>query len=244
MKEMISVAMATYNGAKFIEEQLASVLNQLDDNDEIIISDDGSTDGTLKVVEGFKDNRIKVISGPGKGVKKNFENAIRNCNGKYIFLCDQDDIWCDEKVLAVLSEFKDNYDCKCVIHDCSVYDADCENVVYESFFEFRNSKPGIIRNWYKNAYIGCCMAFDASLKDLILPIPTDIEMHDQWIGIISEIVGKSIFMDEKLIKYRRHENNVSGMSHHSMYNMIRKRVCFIKNMIKVLPKLLRRKLCR
>lgn len=66
------------------------------------------------------------------------------------------------------------------------------------------------------------MAFDSSLKDVILPVPNNIEMHDQWIGIISEIVGKSIFLNERLIKYRRHANNVSGMSHHSVGDMVKK----------------------
>ena len=87
------------------------------------------------------------------------------------------------------------------------------------------------------------MAFDSSLKDVILPVPNNIEMHDQWIGIISEIVGKSIFLNERLIKYRRHANNVSGMSHHSVEDMVKKRILFVANIIKILPRLLRRKLC-
>ena len=87
MREKISVAMATYNGEQYIEEQLKSVLKQLNDNDEIIISDDGSTDSTMNIIDGIGDCRIKVFKGPGKGVKKNFENAIRQCKGKYIFLC-------------------------------------------------------------------------------------------------------------------------------------------------------------
>ena len=89
----ISVAMATYNGEKYIKKQIESILINLNKDDELIISDDGSKDKTLDIIKSIKDKRIKIISGPKQGVIKNFENALNNCTGEYIFLSDQDDIW-------------------------------------------------------------------------------------------------------------------------------------------------------
>ena len=225
----ISVAMATYNGEKYIKEQLESIIKQLDKNDEIIISDDGSTDNTISIIKSLKDNRIKIIEGPHQGVKQNFANAISNCNGKYIFLSDQDDIWMDNKVLKILEVFDTN-DCTCVVHDCIVFDSDTNEIIMNSFYRYRNSKPGVIKNIIKNSYIGCCMAFDSSLNTKILPIPDSIEMHDQWIGILNDKYGKTEFINDKLIKYRRHNNNVSVMQHYPLLKMINNRIVFIREL--------------
>lgn len=224
----ISVAMATYNGEKYIKEQIDSILVNLKENDELVISDDGSTDNTIEIINSYKDERIKLIQGPRDGVKKNFDNAIKECSGKYIFLSDQDDIWEKDKVENVLKAFKDNENCLCVVHDSRVFDSENNEIIIDSFYKFRNSKAGIIKNIIKNSYIGCCMAFDSSIKKDILPIPNDIDMHDQWIGILSEIKGKSVFINDKLIKYRRHSDNVSKMEHYPWKKMIINRVIFIK----------------
>ena len=86
MREKVSVALASYNGEKYIGRQIESILRNLSAQDELVVSDDGSGDGTVRVVESFRDPRVKIVNGPGMGVKKNFENAIKNCTGKYIFL--------------------------------------------------------------------------------------------------------------------------------------------------------------
>ena len=226
----ISVAMATYNGEKYIKEQLESILKQLNKNDEIIISDDGSTDNTINIIKNLKDKRIKVINGPRKGVKQNFANAINNCSGKYIFLSDQDDIWCDNKVEAVLSEFgKEKVNC--VIHDCVVFDSKTNNIIINSFFEYRKSRKGIIRNIIKNSYIGCCMAFDSKLKEYILPVPNDIYMHDQWIGLQAEKHGMVKFVNNKLIRYRRHDKNMTSLNQHNVISMLKNRINLFRRII-------------
>lgn len=226
----ISIAMATYNGEKYIKEQLSSIISQLNANDEIIISDDGSTDDTIKIIKSFKDKRIKIFEGPHKGVKQNFANSIANCNGKYIFLSDQDDIWLNNKVSTILNTF-DKEKCTCVVHDCEIFDSDTNNVIEDSFYSYRNSGSGIIKNILKNTYIGCCMAFDSNVKKYILPIPNNIEMHDQWIGILCEKHGKSFFINDKLIMYRRHDSNVSQMKHYGIMKMLKKRFVFIKRIV-------------
>lgn len=219
----ISVAIATYNGEKYIKEQLISILNQSIPVDEIIVSDDDSTDDTIKIVNSLKDNRVKIIEGPKKGIKKNFENAIKNTTGDYIFLSDQDDIWINNKVEKVLNAFENN-DCTLVIHNADIVDNEL-NSINKSVFEWRKSRKGIIKNIIKNTYVGCCMAFEKDLIKYIIPIPNDIEMHDQWIGIINEKkYGKSLFISDKLIKYRRHNDNSSSMKHYSLIKMIKNRV--------------------
>ncbi len=227
----VSVAMATYNGEKYIKEQLDSILSQLNVDDELIISDDGSTDNTLNIIEAYHDRRIKIYNGPRKGVKQNFANAISHCNGKYIFLSDQDDTWTENKIVIMLEAFENNEQVKVVVHDNVIVDENM-NIIEESFYKLRNSKPGIIKNIIKNSYIGCCMAFDASLKEKILPIPNNIEMHDQWIGIICEKYGKSVFIKDRLINYCRHGDNVSSLNHYPLSKMLKNRFIFIKELLK------------
>ena len=230
MREKISVALASYNGEKYIKEQVESILANLQEGDELVISDDGSRDRTLEIIGSLSDPRIKVVKGPGRGIKKNFENAIANCGGKYIFLSDQDDIWEKEKVDTCLKHFTEGVNV--VVHDCRVVD-DEGNTVIPSFKEFRGLCPGVIKNIWKNTYIGCCMAFRADLKYTVIPVPNNIEMHDQWIGILGEIKGKSIFIDDKLIRYRRHGDNASEIAHHHpVMVMIRNRWNLVWNVLK------------
>ena len=227
----ISVAMATYNGEKYIKEQLDSILHQLGKNDELVISDDGSTDGTLSILASYSDSRIKIFKGPGLGVKQNFANAIEKCNGRYIFLADQDDIWIDDKVNKILRVFEKEK-CSCVIHDAIVFNSNNGEIITDSFYKLRKSKNGVIKNIWKNSYIGCCMAFDSKMKNKILPIPNDFDMHDQWIGLLNDKYGKNIFIDDKLLKYRRHNDNVSSLSHHKLSKMIRNRIIIIKKIMR------------
>ena len=101
-------------------------------------------------------------------------------------------------------------------------------ILMESFFAFRRAKAGVLKNIIKNSYIGCCMAFRRELLSTILPIPEGIEMHDQWIGILGDYhAGKSCFLSEPLLLYRRHEDNNSAMSHYGMVRMIRNRMVFV-----------------
>lgn len=230
--KMVSVAMATYNGEKYIKQQLETILENLEINDEIIISDDNSTDSTIKIIESFKDNRIKIYKGPCLGVKQNFANAINFCKGDYIFLSDQDDIWIEGKVEKIVNYFENNQ-VDVIQHDCNIVNSELEEM-NPSYFEFRKCKNGILKNIIKGSYLGCCMAFKKELKEYILPIPNDIDMHDQWIGLIGEIKGNFMFVNEKLIKYRRHENNESNcFKHHPLKIMIKDRINLIRNLLKL-----------
>lgn len=232
MKIRVSVVMATYNGEKYLKDQINSILKNLNKDDELVISDDGSTDKTIKIIQDYikKDLRIKLFKGPRKGVKQNFANAIEKCTGDYIFLSDQDDVWMSNKVKIVIKTFKDT-GCSLVVHNAKMVDSKLDDIGM-TLYEFRNSGAGILKNIIKNSYIGCCMAFDAKLKDKILPIPDNIEMHDQWIGILCEKYGKTIFINDFLIQYRRHASSISKLTHYTIGKKIKNKYVFIKEYLK------------
>ncbi|MBK1683307.1 glycosyltransferase family 2 protein [Rhodoferax fermentans] len=214
---MISVCLATYNGGRYVGEQLHSVLMQLGPDDEVVVSDDGSTDNTLAEIARLNDPRLRLLTNSGQtGVIPNFERVLRAARGDTIFLCDQDDVWLPHKVnrcLAVLSE------CVLVVTDCAVVNSELTTIA-PSFFSLRRSGPGLLRNLWKNSYLGCCMAMRRSVLDAALPFPAHIAMHDWWIGLVAERVGAVHFLDETLSLYRRHGGNASQATMHSTASLM------------------------
>ena len=206
---MISVALAAYQGEDYIEAQLRSILPQLEQGDEIIVSDDKPGGATERIVRRVMadDPRVIYVEGKGQGVVANFVNAIRHCRGDKIFLSDQDDVWLPDKISRVMAAFESG--ATLVLHNAYVTDKDL-NITDYSFFALRGSKPGFVRNIVKNSYMGCCMAFDRKLLKKIMPMPKHLPMHDQWIGLMGEMYGKVTFLDAPLIYYRRTGNNVTG----------------------------------
>lgn len=206
---MISVVLAAYKGEKYIAEQVMSILPQLGENDELVISDDYPQGKTFDAIEGIikTDSRIRYIHGKGQGVIKNFENAINHAKGEFIFLSDQDDIWLDGKVKAVMAEFDKGADV--VMHNADIVDGEL-NKTGETAFVVNGAGTGIIRNIIKNSYQGSCMAYRAELNRYLLPFPDSLPMHDQWIGLVGEKHGKVSLINESYLLYRRHGENVSG----------------------------------
>lgn len=226
--DYISVCMATYNGEKFISEQVQSILIQLPLDAEFIISDDGSTDETKNIVNSFNDSRIKFIKNTTgfKGPVGNFSNALSNAKGDFIFLADQDDVWLNGKLKRHL-ELMQQY--KLVISDAIVINENNE-VLIESYFKMRRSKSGFINNFLKNSYVGCCMSFHKSLIQKALPFPKYIYMHDWYIGLIAELQGNVFFCDERFLLYRRHSSNASPTSSYKLplSKRLKNRFSFIK----------------
>lgn len=206
---MISVALAAYNGEKYIAQQLESILSQLGHDDEVVVCDDAPGGQTEKIVKSImaQDDRVIYYHGRSLGPVTNFSDAIRRCKGDKIFLSDQDDVWLPGKVKRVMEAFDNG--ATLVMHNAYITDKDL-NITDYSFFAKRGSKKGFIHNIIKNSYMGCCMAFDRSLLKKIMPIPRYIPMHDQWIGLIGEKYGKVEFIDAPLIYYRVHGGNVTG----------------------------------
>ncbi len=227
----VSVALAAYNGEKYIGEQLSSILPQLSEDDEIVVSLDPSTDSTQEIINSLADSRIRLIDGEGRGLIKNFENAIKNCRNDIIFLCDHDDVWLPDKVVRVKEEFQKDSDLLLVMHDARIVDGNL-NETAASMFEIRDSKTGILKNIIKNSYMGCSMAIRKEALNFILPFPEKLPMHDQWIGLMCEKKGKVKLINEPLMLYRRHGDNASKMSHASFLQMLKWRLNIILALIK------------
>lgn len=212
---MISVCIATYNGDKYISKQIVSILSQLTDSDEIIISDDGSKDDTLDIVSAFHDERIKVFKNEGcHGVVPNFENALRHAKGDIIFFSDQDDIWAENKVEVMVKALED---AELVVHDALIMDKD-DSVSDVNYFSLRPPHAGFWKNLYKNCFVGSCMAFRASLLPKVLPFPKHILWHDMWIGLMASRTGRVKFIDDPLLYYRRHGDNASPTGERSTFS--------------------------
>lgn len=233
---MISVCIATYNGEKYLERQIRSILPQLAADDEIVISDDGSEDGTLEVIDAIGDKRIRVLEGPKRGLIKNFEHAIKAAKGEVIFLCDQDDEWHPNKVGRVMEAFT-NTSCKVLMHDVIVVRED-GSTLYPSLFRQRGMRHGVLKNLYKSSYLGAAMAFRRELLPKILPIRGCMlgNMHDTWIGFVGEMNGGVGFLDELLGKYYRYSSSVTSaeLKPLSFPRQVLKRLITIFNLLRYL----------
>lgn len=231
---MISVCIATYNGAKYIGEQLASILKQLSAEDEVVVSDNGSTDGTIDIVRSLNDRRIRIVDGPRRhSPTLNFEWALRNAKGEYIFLADQDDVWLEGKVTRCVEELQM---CDCVVSDARVTDS-LLNTTSESLFQLMHVRRGRLSNLlWRNGYTGCCMAFKREVLSKALPFPTDIPMHDIWIGNVAAFCGSLHFINDRLLLFRRHDAAASCNGKRSTYSLWQKlsfRWHTLKNIVKL-----------
>ncbi|HEY9194271.1 MAG TPA: glycosyltransferase family 2 protein [Methyloversatilis sp.] len=223
---MISVCMATCDGELYLAEQLESVLAQLDAGDEVVIADDCSTDGTLAVIDRCSDPRIRLLPGERRlGVVANFERALRAARGEYVFLCDQDDVWLPNK-RTIFVEALASADL--VVSDCRVTDGALV-VIAPSFFAQRGSGPGVLRNLWRNSFLGCCMAFRRALLARALPFPAGLPMHDTWLGLVASSTGSVRFVTQPTLLYRRHGANASptgGRSHYGLMAQLIHRLRF------------------
>jgi glycosyltransferase involved in cell wall biosynthesis len=239
---MISVCIATYNGEKYIKEQLYSILSQISKEDEIVISDDGSTDNTLNIISAFHDDRIRVYF--NKTVNKlrsinlvtsNFENALNHVRGNIIFLSDQDDVWLENKVECSLKYLK-KYDY--IVSDCYITDQNLNIINNTRFY----NGSGFTKNRWKalfapTPYQGSCAAFHKKILKKALPFPMKIQSHDRWLGYVASFFYSYKIIPEPLILHRRHGNNTSTeISNEDISYKIKTRVRYIFELIKLAVK--------
>ncbi|WP_162274414.1 glycosyltransferase [Tardibacter chloracetimidivorans] len=207
--------MASYNGAPYIEDQLRSILAS-GQVDEVLISDDGSSDDSVDRIRAISDPRVRLVLGPGQGLVRNFEFLLSEARGDYIFLADQDDIWLRGKVSTMMAHLR--Y-ADLVVSDCAVVDERL-NTITESFFALRRSRNGLMHNIMRNSYLGCCIALRRQLLDYALPFPANVPMHDWWLGLVAETFGRPQFIADRLVLYRRHGGNTSTTSESSATPML------------------------
>ena len=221
MEKTIDILMATYNGEKYLVEQIESILNQTYKNIRLIISDDESKDGTKKILKEYekKDNRIKVFyQEKNLGYVKNFEFLLKQVENDIFMLSDQDDIWLPEKVEKSYKTLQ-SQNADLAFGDLEVVDENLKTL-YPSFNDFMKLSRKIKKyiNSYKVNYLYCCVTGCTVILrkkwiSKIIPIPEDSKhlIHDHWIGIIIGVNnGKMAYIPGKYIKYRQHGDNQVG----------------------------------
>lgn len=221
----VSVVMATYNGTQYLKEQLRSVLDELLPGDELIIVDDDSQDGTLKLLNSLDSAVVRVIRNPANvGVRATFERGLSLSNNEIIFLCDQDDVWLPGKRATFVGAFEQDPAVAVVISDAEVIDEQ-GRVIAPSFMATKHGfNGGIFATVWRNRYLGCAMALRRSLLASALPVPRQAPMHDMWFGAIGRMTGKVVYLPVPLLQYRRHTGNVSPSIRQSFSRMIRWRI--------------------
>ncbi len=218
--DTIDILLPTYNGEKYLREQLDSILNQTYKNIRLIISDDCSKDSTPKILEEYrnKDERIELyLQKENMGVVKGIEFLLKKVKNNYYMLADQDDVWLPIKVEKSIETLK-KQKADLVFGDLEVVDEKLETI-YSSFGDFMLLNRKIHKyidsykvNYLYNCVTGCTILSKREFIEKILPIPTESKylIHDHWIGLIVALNGKLAYMPEKYIKYRQHGNNQVG----------------------------------
>lgn len=234
----VAILMSTYNGEKYISEQINSIFNQTYKDWTLYIRDDGSTDNTLKLLTryAFKDKRVKILSDINKrlGPKNSFFTLLKKVNAKYYFFADQDDVWNKNKLEIMLRNFNSASSQPQIVY-CALQctDANLNPIDLEL-----NSIVGKIKG--KNRLIwndipGCTMAFNKELRDISIEkniFSNEIVMHDWWLALIGEFFGNIKFVNKKLIYYRQHSDNAVGAGEkESIFKKITRKN-FIKKYIK------------
>ncbi len=210
--------MAAYNGGAYLAEQLQSIFDQSVVPNEIVICDDGSTDDTREILESFRERYPDVIrvyrNERNLGVSGNFEKAISLAAGDFIFLSDQDDVWHPEKVERLLGLLVDSDQPSGAFCDSRVVDGMLRPLgsTHRELRGFGAGEPvAALGTFLKRVpAAGHNMAFDARLKELLLPFPALAECHDSWIGLVLAALGAWRATDECLTDFRQHEGNVSN----------------------------------
>ncbi len=226
MERKIDILMATYNGEKYVSEQIKSILQQTYKNWTLIIRDDNSDDNTLKILYKYqkKDKRIKIINDSmgNLGFVKNFEELLKYSDSDFIMFSDQDDIWYNNKVEKMYDRIvTENNNIPILVHcNANVCDSNLK-LIKKNFIKSIEMK----KNNYFFSFIvqGSSIILNKNLKIIALPFLKESYLHDRYLHLLSELFGKKIFIDEPLMNYRQHENNQIGSKSNIINKILKKK---------------------
>lgn len=228
--DKISIALCTYNGERYIAEQLESLINQTRQPDEIIICDDQSKDNTVivakRVLNSWQGKWKIIVNDKNLGYKKNFQKAISLCSGEFIFLSDQDDVWDKRKLEIILDAFHNHPDAIMVFHDAELVNENLQSI-YPSLwatmgFDYRQFRNNVYGRFMKgNVVQGAACAFKRKLFDIAQPFPADA-IHYEWLALNAIPNGGIYPVNEKLLKYRQTGHNEIGAVSENVLGKIRK----------------------
>lgn len=225
-KKSISVAvvLCSYIGKKFIEEQISSIIGQAawSNKCKLLICDDGSDDGTVELIRTLQkqNSQIELVfnNSGNSGPAANFSYALTLVDEDIILLCDQDDVWCQNKLQLLLDKAQQegalmNSQPWLCFSDLIVVDEKL-NPIDSSFYHYQNISvdwaSSVANLTIQNLAPGCTMIFNRALLDVALPFPKEIAMHDWWLIMVAKLVGKVSIEKTPLIKYRQHSSNSVG----------------------------------
>lgn len=224
----VDIVMATYNGARFVKEQIASIQNQSFTDWRLLISDDNSNDDTITIIKEMMqgDERIQLINIKRQGgVIRNFSNALSEAETDYILLADQDDIWQDDRLEKLVEKIKkldsanDNLP-KMIFTDLTLVDED-NNVIADSFYRSNKINPtDNLTNYnllWRSTVYGCTCILNKKLLNIALPIPEYAHMHDQWLALMAKKYDGLYFYDFSSIRYRQHSTNAVGGKNKNLF---------------------------
>jgi len=220
-KEKIDILLATYNGERYIAEQLESILNQSYKNIKVLIRDDNSNDETLKILDKYKSRyplKIEVYKDEKRnlGCSANFRYLIRKSTADYIMFCDQDDVWKSDKIQKMMQVMKDkevNKNIPVLIHsDLAVVNSEL-SMIAPSFFAYNdiNPKNNRLNNLMTiNTVTGCATLINKALLQYLVDFPSELTLHDRWAALCASCFGEIYYLDSITVLYRQHEANVVG----------------------------------
>lgn len=225
----VEVLLATFQGHRFLPELLGSLEAQSEGGWRALVSDDGSSDGTVEILRGFEarsPERYVVHENAGaRGAKENFAGLLRRSDADYLFFADQDDVWYPDKIAVLLGELKRleaelGSQTPILVHcDLRLIDADGREI-HPSMSRAQKLEPSVRRELrhllVQNNVTGCAMAINGALRDLALPIPDEAIMHDWWLAIVAAAFGTIRFVPEPLVGYRQHTGNAIGAKQYSV----------------------------
>jgi glycosyltransferase involved in cell wall biosynthesis len=233
MAPTVDILLATYNGEKYLREQLDSILWQNHRDWRLIIRDDCSHDGTLAIINEFRaQNPDKIllldVNGTNLGVVRNFSHLLDNATADYVMFCDQDDVWLPHKISVTLDKMHELEkapglrEALLVFTDLTVVAEDGDTVLADSVWNYQQLDPGNVthlnRLLLQNIPTGCTVMINRALRDKAAPIPADAAMHDWWLTLVAAVFGSIGYLPEATIRYRQHGKNVCGVTRWSLLN--------------------------
>lgn len=232
---LIDIALATYQGERFLSDQISSILNQSHQNIHLWIRDDGSKDNTLALLYQKKQehpDKITLLpSNTNLGIPGNFSTLLESTTADYIMLSDQDDVWLPEKIATTLHrmhEMEKQYGKShpLLVHtDLHVVDQSL-NQIHPSFWTYTQLFPQkghpLHRLLMQNVVTGCTVMMNRALLNLALPIPSECVMHDWWIGVVAAALGHIGIVNEPTLLYRQHNSNILGAQQYNLISYVKK----------------------
>lgn len=232
MEYRVEILMATYNGEKYLIEQIESIINQSYENWTLLIRDDISEDSTVSIIEEYekKDSRIRLLRDEkgNLGFVKNFEELLVQSQEDFIMFCDQDDYWLENKLEIYINELnkllKEEIEEPLLLHSNSFICDDNLEIIKEKFIVSKEALRYKENNYFFSYTVqGSTVLLNRKLIDIGLPFLESVTLHDRYFHLLAEFFGKRVFIDKSLMKYRQHENNKIGARGNILEKILRKK---------------------